>query len=80
MPIVLRSADLLAVEGDEVIVGCAYKLHIDILSDAKNKKIADDLLSQVNRTSLRLCPRMRASEKDEVVEGVISAFGGKVVS
>lgn len=79
LPLVLRGAVPIKIEGNVVTVSCAYAFHADALKEAKAKKILEDaiervLLQRVNIVSVHI----PAKNNMDAVSSFISGLGGAV--
>ena len=92
----LKISHPLEVSDESVELGCAYDFHLDRLNDTKNKNIIEKVLSDVFGCLLKIKTRRLTQEEeqqfnpaldkkaqaqeDKMVEEVLHAFGGQLVS
>lgn len=76
LPLVLRGANPTAIEGDTVIVTCAYAFHADALNDMKNKRVLEDAIEKVLMMRVTVRGVFVEKKEENAVEDFVNALGG----
>ncbi len=79
LPLVLRGAVPIKVEGNEVTVSCTYAFHADALKEAKAKRILEDAIEKILSQRVNIVSvHIPAKNNMDAVSSFISGLGGAV--
>jgi len=79
LPLVLRGAVPIKVEGNTVTVSCTYAFHADALKEAKAKKILEDAIEKILSQRVNIVSvHIPAKNNMDAVSSFISGLGGAV--
>ncbi len=79
LPLVLQSATPSAVDGEIVTITFTFAFHYETAGEAKNVAILQAAISEVMGTPIKVKMILNSVKESEVVNELISAFGGKEV-
>lgn len=79
LPLVLQSATPSAVDGEIVTITFTFAFHYETAGEAKNIAILQAAISEIMGAPIKVKMILNSVKESEVVNELITAFGGKVV-
>jgi DNA polymerase-3 subunit gamma/tau len=79
VPLVLRNAKPVSIDGNVVTIGCAYVFHTDALKEPKAKKLLEDAILDVLQQSVTIVPvHIPQKAESDAVTSFVSELGGSL--
>lgn len=80
LPLILRDARPVAVEGSTITLAFAYEFHADAFKDAKNVRFIEDAVAAIMMERPFVKTIVQVKKANDVASELAAAFGGAVVS
>ncbi|KKR84230.1 MAG: hypothetical protein UU31_C0008G0014, partial [Candidatus Uhrbacteria bacterium GW2011_GWA2_41_10] len=83
LPLIVRSGDLVGVEGNTVELRFAYSLHAETVNRDKNRRLIEEILKKVLGKTMYIravhTQESTALEGDDAVSTLLREFGGQAI-
>ncbi len=77
LPLILRNAKPVSLEGNMVTIGCAYAFHADALKEPKSRKLLEDAILDILQQVVTVVPvHVPQKAESDAVTAFISELGG----
>ena len=79
IPLILRNAKPVAIEGNIVTIGCAYVFHAEALKEPKSRKLLEDAILDVLQQGVTVVPvHVPHKTESDAVTSFVSELGGSL--
>ncbi len=79
LPLILRNAKPVSIDGNTVTIGCAYAFHVDALKEPKSRKLLEDAILDVLQQGVTVVPvHVPQKAESDAVTSFVSELGGSL--
>ncbi len=79
LPLILRNARPVSIDGSSVTIGCAYAFHADALKEPKSRKLLEDAILDVLQQGVTVVPvHVPQKAERDAVTSFVSELGGSL--
>lgn len=79
LPLILRNATPVRIDGNTVTIGCAYAFHADALKEPKSRKLLEDAILDVLQHSVTVIPlHVPKQTQNDAVTSFVTELGGSL--
>jgi DNA polymerase-3 subunit gamma/tau len=80
LPMALQTGELSAVDGDAIELTFGYAVYAEAVNQDKNRRLLETVFTRVLGRPIRIKAKHAKKEAEQVVDQLLDAFGGSVIS